>query len=261
MSASQLGMYQRCGEQYRRRYVEGEIIPPNGRMIRGTGVHQARKANLSQKMETGADLPVEACEIAARDSVVGAFAGAVLLNPGEKASEAKAEAIDGAVRLAKCDREVFQVDIVPTAVESEITVAVSGLGRDIKGILDTADNKAIVRDLKTTSKTPSQSAADGSDQLTTYALLYRTKFGILPSKVQLDAVVDLAKGPKAVAVTSVRTADDLDMILRRYFAAIKGIDAGVFIPCPSDFWLCNPAWCGYYGTCPYVRRGESRPES
>jgi len=214
--------------------------------------------NLTQKMTTAKDLAVEECETIAHDAVVGAFAGAVSLEPGQSVSAVRAETIDGAVRLARCDALGFQREIVPTAVEAEINVVVPGLGRDLKGILDTADAAGAIRDLKAMSRTPPPTAADTSDQLTTYALLYRTKFGVLPSRVQIDAVVDL-KTPKAVPVVSTRTAEDLDMILRRYFAAVQGIDKGVFVPCPSDFWMCDPRYCGYYQTCEYVRRGDSRP--
>lgn len=260
ISATQLAMYLGCGAQYEFRYIQGLKIPPKGAQIRGTGVHQARAKNLAQKVESRIDLPVDEIVEVARDSVSNQFAvGEVGIEAGESPKAVRAETIDAAVRLTRCDALEFQAKMQPTAVEAEITVTVPGLGRDILGYLDTADDEKAVRDLKAMSKSPAAGAADNSDQLSTYALLYKTKFGELPSRVQLDAVVDLAKGPKAVAVVSVRTAEDLDMILRRYYAAIKAIDKGVFVPCPSDFWKCSPKWCGYYGVCQYARRGDSRP--
>ena len=39
LSPSQMGMYCRCGEQYRRRYIEKEIIPPGFALIKGGSVH------------------------------------------------------------------------------------------------------------------------------------------------------------------------------------------------------------------------------
>ena len=47
---SNLGTALRCGEQFRRRYIEGERIPPGVAAGRGTGVHNANDVNLSQKV-------------------------------------------------------------------------------------------------------------------------------------------------------------------------------------------------------------------
>ena len=261
ISPSQLGMYARCGEQYRRRYICGDIIPPNMVQIRGRSVHKARKANLRQKKETRKDLPADQVVETARDAVDADFHGEVSLDVGQTIGSAKGEALDSAVRLAQCDYDYFQKDIQPTMVEERITVVIPGLGRDILGILDTADQHGVVRDLKTAGKSPSAGAADKSDQLTTYALLYKTAAGKLPDGVQLDTVVNLKIKPKAVASSSTRTDADLDVIVGRYHVTIKAIEAGTFVPCPSDFWMCSPKWCGYYETCPYVRRGQNRPVS
>ncbi len=57
ISASQLGMYERCGEQYRRRYIEKERIPPGVALLKGTGVHGGARVNFRQKVETHEDLP------------------------------------------------------------------------------------------------------------------------------------------------------------------------------------------------------------
>lgn len=259
ISASQLSMYQRCGEAYRFRYVDGIIIPPNRAMIRGTSIHKARQKNLTQKMTSGVDLSVDEVMETARDTVVGEFEKSVMLEDGETVGIAKAATIDGATRMAACDLECHQKLIVPKMVEKAIRVNIPGLGRDILGYLDTADSSNIVRDLKSMSKTPAADAAAKSDQLTTYALLFKVETGNLPAAVQLDAVVDLKGGPKASVVRGTRTDDDLNMILRRYFVAIQGIEKGVFIPCPSDHWGCNPKWCGYFAQCPYARRGDNRP--
>lgn len=70
---SALGMFARCGEQFRRRYVEGERIPPGVAAVVGTGVHLAVGADLREKMTEGTLLPAEAVEAAARDGVIHGF--------------------------------------------------------------------------------------------------------------------------------------------------------------------------------------------
>ena len=262
ISASQLATYQRCGEQYRRRYIEGEVIPPKVSMVSGTAVHKARSTNLAQKITTKLDLPQEQVIQASRDSLDLSFQGEILLDAEDLSiKQAKDGAIDKAARMTACDYDVFQRTITPTHVEEQIKVEVPGLGRDIVGILDTADSDRVVRDLKTMAKTPPEDAAEKSDQLTTYALLYKTQTGHLPEHVQLDSVIDLKSGTKGVARVAMRSDEDLDMILRRYFAAIQAIDKGVFVPAPSDSWQCSAKYCGYSMSCPYFRRGDSRPEN
>lgn len=41
LSVSQLDTFTRCGEQFRRRFMEGECIPPGIAARIGSGVHKA----------------------------------------------------------------------------------------------------------------------------------------------------------------------------------------------------------------------------
>lgn len=59
ISFTQLNMLLRCGEQYRRRYIQKEIIAPSGSMIRGRSCHKSEEVNFRQKIKTNLDLPVE----------------------------------------------------------------------------------------------------------------------------------------------------------------------------------------------------------
>lgn len=259
ISATQLSMIERCGEQFRRRYIEGDKVPPGVNLIRGKSCHKARQLNLSQKIETHTDLALAEVVARARDEVHAAFTDEVQLDEGVSIKQARDETVDGAVSLSGCDYASFQTEMQPTAVEEKIVVTIPGLGRDIMGYLDCADIEELVRDAKFVAKTPNKNAADVSSQLTTYSLLYATKVGHLPAGVQIDAVVALKRGPKAVPFLSTRDEADHDVLLARYYAAIKCIDAGIFRPAPADHWVCSPMYCGYYATCPYVRRGERRP--
>ena len=57
LSATQLTMYWRCPEQYRRRYLEGETIPPAIALIQGGAFHVGCETNFKQKVGTHEDLP------------------------------------------------------------------------------------------------------------------------------------------------------------------------------------------------------------
>jgi len=85
LSISQISMYTRCGEQHRRRYGLGEIIPPGVSLICGSGTHKGIETTLTRKIETGALATDEEVGDAARDCVVKAFAGGeFLLSEDEK---------------------------------------------------------------------------------------------------------------------------------------------------------------------------------
>lgn len=102
LSASQLGMFQRCGEQWKRRYLEGEVIPPGIAARIGTGVHKAAEANFRFKMETGQDWPLDAVQDAAAEAYDKALSQGVFISPDEApgAKLAMAEGKDTAVALA-----------------------------------------------------------------------------------------------------------------------------------------------------------------
>ena len=69
---SSLSTWENCPEQFRRRYVEGEIIPPGLAAHIGTGVHRAAEVNHRAKLATGRDEPLGVLQDAARDGYVKA---------------------------------------------------------------------------------------------------------------------------------------------------------------------------------------------
>jgi len=255
ISPTQLGTYERCPVQWEFRYAKGLKYPPGIALIRGKSVHVARDKSLAHKLATeGELLPAEEIEAVARDEVVAGFSGEVAIDEDMTFEQAKGDTIDAAVRLSRLDYNEFHIPIMPLAVEEKITVEIPGLGRDILGILDLVDTDHDVRDCKTSAKTPNKDAADTSEQLSTYALLHRARWGELPRKVRLDGLVDLKSGPKAVSLESTRTMEEMDALLERYYAVIQAIDKGVFPPCSRGNWCCSDRWCGFYNICRYVRR-------
>ena len=83
ISPSSANMAWRCGEQYRRRYIQGEIIPPAIALGRGRGVHSANRRNLEQKINTFEDMPEnDLCDIA-RDEYIESFKNGVFLTKEE----------------------------------------------------------------------------------------------------------------------------------------------------------------------------------
>lgn len=253
ISQSQLTMYERCGEQYRRRYIENERIPPGIAMAKGIGVHNGAKVNFHQKIESHEDLPhdeiIEAA-VAEYETVVNK---GILLTPEEETvgvSRVIAQAKDSVVVLSDLFANQVAPEYQPTIVEEEIRIVMPNAPIDFVTRMDLIDDRDIVTDIKTSGKKKPQSEVDMSEQLTFYALAYLHRTGRLPAAVRLENLVDKAN-PERQMLESIRTDRDLECILARINAMLDGIRKGVFIPALATSWQCDPRYCGYALTCPY----------
>ena len=264
ISQTRLGMLSRCGEQFRRRYIEGERMAPAVAMLVGRAVDQSVNANLESKIETGALLPSEAVQDLARDSLTTEWRSEEVELSEEEAEKGtkavRGEAIDKSIRLAVLHHAAIAPDLEPTSVQRKFRARIKGESNIIlTGVLD-VEEKSVVRDTKTSGKSPQKNAADLSLQLTMYALAVLVETGEAPETVALDYLVDL-KTPKAVTQTSTRGQEDFRVLLSRIEAFARVVQAGAFAPASPDDWICSPKWCGYHSTCPYARRPVVVPVS
>lgn len=254
LSATQLDMYGKCPEMYRRRYVEGEKVPPGVAMLKGTGLHRGAERNFRQKIDSREDLPASDIIDAAVAGFEAEQANGVLLAPDEAARGATVvlgEAKDAVVALAKAHAEMQAPEYQPVFVEQSIRLTLPG-DRDLLGVIDLADDQRRVVDMKTAGKRKSQGDADGSTQLTVYAALHQAATGTMPSLVRLDTLVSKKKGIERQAVDSHRGEPDFAALANRINAVAAAIDAGVFPPTTPGAWWCSAKWCGYHATCPYI---------
>lgn len=119
-----------------------------------------------------------------------------------------------------------------------------------------AFDEMVVRDTKTSGKSPSANVADESHQLSAYSLAAQVIDGRLPDAVKLDYLVDLKSGPKTMTVASSRTADDVRVYLNRIVNAVATVESGMFTPAPNAAWWCSAKWCAYHHICPHVVHKE-----
>lgn len=261
LSISQINTLGRCGEQYRRRYIEGEKIPPGIAALVGRGVDDSVTANLSKKIETGSLLTTEEALQTAMDSVERQWqAGEVSLTDEEVLSGAQSvrgAAIDKAVRLAALHAADTAPRIEPVAVQRRWTLEMDNFPFDLVGVTDVEEART-TRDTKTSGKSLPANAADVSDQLTVYALARKVVDGFIPDEVILDGLID-NKIPKTQTLRSTRTDEDFRPMLHRIEAAADSIVKEAFIPAAQDSWICNPRWCGYANDCKYYRKALSVP--
>lgn len=254
LSPTQLLMYFRCGEQYRRRYLEGEKLPPGIAAISGKAVHKGAETNYSQKLASKQDLPVNAIEMATADSFDTFFreSGVQLTREQENRGLAiiLGQAKDSAVAMASVYHETLARKVQPEFVEQKVIIpAGGGIPKPLLGIIDIASENGDVIDIKTGSKKKTQSEADRDLQLTWYSVAYRWLTKKRPRSVQFHTVSSARHKVSAEIIHSTRDETD-ETILSNYLkSALHGIDSGFFPPAnPQSFW-CSERYCGYARTC------------
>lgn len=255
LHATSVATFSRCGEQFRRRYIEGERMPPGIAAHVGSGVDLAVTANLTQKIQDGTLLSAEAVKDLAREGFQAALDRDGVLYSEEEAERGEdvvaGEAADKAVRLADLHHAELAPVIEPVAVQWPWSLALADYDLELVGTADVREDGRI-RDTKTSAKSPTADAADKSLQLTAYAMAATVIEGRTP-EVSLDYLVDL-KTPKTVVLSSTRTDSDFAALLNRVAVIDDAITAGIFPPADPDSWMCSKRFCGFWSTCRYVRR-------
>lgn len=259
-SATQLESYCRCPEAYRRRYLEGEVIPPGVAALKGKGFHSGAEANFRQKIESHADMPAAHIVEAAVESFTMATKAGYSLTSDEVSRGVGAvigEAKDDLAEMVEAHATLQAPDYQPVLVEEVVRIALPNSPRDLLGIIDLADDQNRVTDFKTASKKKSQSDADDSVQLSVYAAAFHARMGMPPQLVQLDAIVKTKRTTVRQVVSSTRDVHDLSALAHRINAVTSAIQAGSFPPATPGAWWCTPKFCGYWSTCPYVNSHRS----
>jgi hypothetical protein len=252
------GLNMACGEAFRRRYIEGEIIPPGVAAVVGIATDKAVSRNLEHKRETKELLPLDELAEIARDGLEETWerGGGVRLDPEEAEAgipKVKGQATDKTVRLSVLHAVSTAGEIEPTHIQRQWAVAIPGYPFDLVGTIDIQEGAAAVRDTKTTAKSPPADAAAKSLQLAAYSLAVKVLDGRAPEKVKLDYLVDNKK-PLAVTLEATKGADDYNALLARIETLTLAIERGVFMPVSPDHWACSERFCGYARTCRYFIR-------
>jgi hypothetical protein len=251
---SYLSTWENCPEQFRRRHIEGEIIPPGLAAHIGTGVHKAAEVNHRAKMATGQDEPLDVVQDAARDGYVAAVKdkGAYFAPEDMPSARVQAEAgVDEVVGLAGLYHTQIAPEIKPALVEKTVELWVPSLDLPITGTIDVLDQAGTLIDLKTASKAWPADRAHHSPQATIYHKLVETETGRPPDEIRFEVMIKGAK-PRRQTLSTDRTEADFQALVGRLAVIHRMILAGIFPPAQAGSWICGPRYCGYFWTCPYI---------
>jgi hypothetical protein len=246
-------MWLRCGEQFRRRYIEGEVIPPGVAARRGSAVHKAAEKNHRYKMVAKADLPLEDLQETARDEYTRLVRDEGVFIPRDSLSEAEkliAGGLDEAVMATKTYRSEVAHQIVPVQVEVTLEANPYNAPLPLRGTLDVIEEGRIITDLKT-MKRKDQEWADRDLQPTFYSVLHWATTGHWPEQFKYH-IIPPGKKALAFCMTTNRGVREGNILARYLQAFFKSLESGDFYPADPGHWVCNPEYCGYFLTCPYV---------
>ena len=247
---STLNMAFRCGEQFRRRYIENEILPPGIAAGRGTGVHAANEANMKYKIIEKKDLPISDMKDAARDGYVKAFSNGVYLSKDDIPEKDKLlnDGLNDTLTLTELYGNEVAPSIKPKEVEREFTLDI-GLPIPLAGKIDIEETNT-VHDLKTAKKSWSNGQINKEIQPLFYSLVHEKETGVRPEFIY--SILVALKTPK-LQVQSITPTDKMyEALYNKLNVFCAMLQAGTFLPANPASWWCDPKWCGYYYSCKYV---------
>ena len=253
---SMVGMWLRCGLQFERRYLLGEIMPPSIAARRGSAVHKAAELNNLQKVSSHEDLPLDVLQDAARDEYVRLLKDEGVFIPKEDLPSKAAilnDNLNQAVRTTEAYRKDVAPKIQPILVEKSATIDI-GLDLPISGRLDLGTIDGI-RDIKVQGQTKNQAWADAEIQPDFYWHLYKEITGAYPQSFTYDALVPLKEVVKYNPLVT-RRQSNLTRIRQYCAALLRDLQTGSFRPADPESWICSPKWCGWWNTCAYGARSR-----
>lgn len=232
---------------------------------RGNATHGAVGRNLQHRIEHGRYMPVR--RIA--DEAAGAWKEqeffvdtAAMKKSGKQPGAVQDEVI--AMALAHA-RHVAN-DVVPLAVELEVSAEVPDVGTTISGRIDVVSRPVFlassagpwgetvvvgrdrqIRDLKTKESSVPSILGDDADQLIVYQLVTRA-MGEQPA----DLLADYAWPKDAGKTKTFAVEDEADrtaMVVQDLRALIRVYETGLFPRTGRGSWLCQPGKCAHYDYC------------
>lgn len=235
LSVSQVRKYLKCPKQYQYKYIDKLKEDVGSGLILGRAFHKGMQTASIRKVIDG--------EIMDTSDVLDVYSTAFDDEIENQDVEWKEDEDPGKIKdegskLMAVYYDELGRDIVPMVddeglpyVERKHTFEMVP-GLPVFQVMDLIDADGIIRDYKTSAKSPSKNVLDDGIQLPTYALGYRDLFGQQETKVGLDYAVNLKTKKKTVRIETDGpvSAGDIERTVETFVGVAKGINAGIFYP-------------------------------
>ena len=242
-SPSQINMYLRCSMQWAYRYIHVLKIPPSSSQIQGSSYHKAMEFNLSQKIESKKDLPLEEVKASYSDEFDNKIKE-VDWNDKEKSQgidKVKGSLKDEGIKITELAHTVFNPQIHPKEVESPFKISFDNTDYTLDGVIDVVDINNIVIDHKTTGKTPSTISQQEIIQGAIYSIAKNT------NQVMFNYVIK-QKTPKTITLEKQMDDSDKEYVLKVVSAIDSAVNKELFYPNRASM-MCSKKNCGYWAQC------------
>lgn len=246
ISPSMLGLYCNCQEAFRRRYLEGEKIPPAISMAVGTGVHKAAEINHKQKIKSGIDMRLDELQDAAADGFKNAVeeSGVYFTGTRQELYSELGKGSDLSVQMAGLYGKQIAPKIKPVAAELKLTAQHYDLPVPFLGIVDVVNQGNTIADLKTSNKKWRSGKEKESLQPAIYEYLLKCN-----KNEAYDFDFHVMSYDGNVQHIKIRDNQPIRYVVNIAKALFNSCSSGVFMPAVPGHWLCSNKWCGYYETC------------
>ncbi len=251
---SMVNTWLRCGVQFERRYINGEVIPPGIAARRGSATHKGAEINNKNLVILGESLPLDDLRDATRDEYMRLVKEEGVFIPSEQKSEANALLNDG-LNQSLSSIEKYYTDVAPIIkpIGAEAYVKADiGLDLPIAGTIDLSEKNRI-RDMKIKGRADNQEWADREIQPSFYYELFNALYGYYPDEFIYDEIVPLKTKTNYVQIPTKRDREALERWKLYLRAFLRDLNAGIFRPAEPGHFLCSEKWCGYFKSCPYAR--------
>jgi len=241
LSHTQVAMLLRCGEEYRRTYIEEQPRPTTPSLALGQAYHRSLEFGFKARLIDGTELSVAEIRQVAHDAWAMAIAGEDI-SWGELIPD---ELRDQAATLAALYWEKIAPTVEPKAVEVAFEVEVPGVDVPFVGVIDLVDGDTLV-DHKTANQRWGQYRADKDLQAAAYLYGHWRMTGEIPL-FRFDVAIKSGR-PRIEQLVTRRTEQQL-LWYERLLQAVWGqIQAGVFTPNPTA-WSCSEKYCPFWRDC------------
>lgn len=241
ISATKLGMYNRCPIQYEFRYIKGIKNPPNGLMLQGQVYHKCHATNFEQKIKTLKDMDL--ADIA--DAYVTFWDSEVINNPAFSRGEIQwDEDPEKVKKMGLSLVKQYHLEVAPEIIPKEVeTYKLKDIIPNLKAeaYLDLIDVNDLIIDHKVVGRKGTQADADKDLQATMY--LWITDKG----EFEFHKIIR-KKIPEIQKIKTIRTEEQKLRFISMVKKTFELIQTGIFVP-RCDGWQCSEVFCGYWNIC------------